>query len=207
MRIVLSILIFAVFNSGLIAQSNFQSFQSTVDSIFHKHPEMIGVSVHVESPDKHISWSYAAGYEGKFTGKKLDAGQPVLIASTTKTYIAATIMRLVELGELDINHPIKNLLTDKSQNELTNAGYHLDSITVKMLLSHTSGIRDYVDDNYFEFIGKNKQHQWTRDEQIARAAGLGPPLGPPGSQFKYADINFVLLSEIIEHFTKEKFYV
>ncbi|HET7002679.1 MAG TPA: serine hydrolase domain-containing protein [Puia sp.] len=207
MKAVLFLVFFLGLGPQLFSQTKTQSFQRIVDSVFREHPEIWGVSVHIESPDKNISWSYAAGQDGKSSGQNLNVDQPVLIASTTKTYIAATIMRLVEMGKLNINQPVKNLLTKTSQIELTKAGYLLDSISVRQLMSHTSGIRDYVDEGYFEWIGKNKQHTWTREEQIARAASLGNPLGPPGSLFKYADINYVLLGEIIEHFTKEPYYI
>ncbi len=52
--------------------------------------------------------------------------------------------------------------------QLTKAGYNLDSITIRHLLSHTSGIRDYVDEGCFTFINESKQHQWTRAEQVER---------------------------------------
>jgi D-alanyl-D-alanine carboxypeptidase len=207
MKVILFLVALLGRGTPLISQIKTPSFQRIVDSFFTQHPEIWGVSAHIESPDKNISWSYAVGHDGKSSDQKLSVFQPVLIASTTKTYIAATIMRLVEMGKLDINQQIKNLLNDTSQIELTRAGYLLDSITVKQLLSHTSGIRDYVDEGYFEWIGKNKQHAWTRNEQIARAAALGPPLGNPGSLFKYADVNFVLLSEVIEHVTQEAYYI
>lgn len=177
-----------------------------VDSVYSMHPEMIGVLIHVEFPDKAISWSYAVGYDGKNSKEELNPNQPVLIASITKTYIAVTILRLVEMRKVDLLLPIKDLLTPGSQNLLSKAGYDLDSVTILNLLSHTSGIRDYVDEDYFRFIDENKQFTWTREAQIARSSLLGGPLGKPGEIFRYADVNYVLLTEIIEHFTGQSFY-
>lgn len=59
---------------------------------------------------------------------------------------------------------------------------------------------------YFQFITDHKTYQWTRDEQIARAASLGKPLAKPGELFRYADINYILLTEIIENTTHQPFY-
>ncbi|WP_265430045.1 serine hydrolase domain-containing protein [Chryseobacterium sp. YIM B08800] len=160
--------------------------------------------IHIESPK--ISWSYAKGFDGKNSKQNLNVQQLLLIASTTKTFMAATILRLAEKGKLNINQNIKNLITETSRIQLMKAGYNLDSITIRHLLSHTSGIRDYVDEGYFTLINENKKHQWTRTEQVERASKLGQPLGKPGTLFRYVDMNYVLLSEVIEHFTDEPFY-
>lgn len=200
-------LIFLCLSFKTFAQKNTKPYQNIIDSVYKKNLEMIGVAVHIESPERKISWSYATGFDGKNSTKTLNAQRPMLIASNTKTFIAATILRLTEKGQLNINQNIKNLITLKSRSILAKAGYHLDSITIRHLLSHTSAIRDYVDDGYFAFISENKQHQWTREEQIERAAELGKPLGKAGTLFHYADVNYVLLSEIIEHFTNEPFYI
>ncbi|MFC7345375.1 serine hydrolase domain-containing protein [Chryseobacterium zhengzhouense] len=204
MRLRFIILIFLCLIFKTSAQTHTNLYQKIIDSVYEKNPEMIGVLVHIESPK--ISWSYAKGFDGKNLKQNLNVRQPLLIASTTKTFMAATILRLAEKGKLNINQNIKNLITETSRMQLTKAGYNLDSITIRHLLSHTSGIRDYVDEGYFTYINENKQHQWTREEQIERAAKLGHPLGKPGTIFHYADINYVLLSKIIEHFTNEPFY-
>ena len=204
MRLRFTILLFLFLIFKTSAQTHTNLYQKIIDSVYEKNPEMIGVLVHIESPK--ISWNYAKGFAGKNSKENLNVHQPVLIASTTKTFMAATILRLAEKGKLNINQNIKNLITETSKIQLTKAGYNLDSITIRHLLSHTSGIRDYVDEDYFTFINENKKHQWTRTEQVERVAKLGQPLGKTGTLFRYADINYVLLSEVIEHFTKEPFY-
>ena len=205
-RTFLSITIFFTIVARGMAQYAEEDFKQIVDSVYAKNPEAVGFLVHVEMPDKNISWSYAVGLSNKQTSEKLLTNQPVLIASNTKPYVAATILRLVEQGKLNIEQPIEKLISEKSANALLVAGYSLKDITVKHLLSHTSGIRDYVDDEYFSFINTHPKYNWTRDEQIARAAKNGIPLAEPGGIFNYADVNFVLLTEVIETFTKKPFY-
>ena len=63
----------------------------------------------------------------------MNVRQPVLIASTTKTFMAATILRLAENGKLNINQNIKDLIAETSKMQLTKAGYNLDSITIRHL--------------------------------------------------------------------------
>lgn len=183
-----------------------QLMQHIVDSVYAANPAMTGVVVHVESPGKHISWSYALGTGDRKSNTKLDPAAPVLTASNTKTYVAAAILRLVEQGKITVDQPVEKLLQPKTAALLAGVGYRLDSITLRQLMSHTSGIRDYVNDAYINSVNTNKQHQWTRDEQIARAVQLGGPYAHPADSFRYADLNYLLLTEVLETQTGQPFY-
>ena len=199
-------LLFLISTGKIQAQLTEQRLRHIVDSVYAVNPGAVGFIAHVECPNQNLSWDYAVGYAEKKTQQKLSPSQPVLIASNTKPYVAATILRLVEQRKLSIDQPIRKFLTPRTEKILSAAGYRTDSITLKHLLSHTSGIRDYVDEGYFKFIGTHQKHEWTRDEQISRATSLGNPLSKPGRAFHYADINYILLTEIIEHFSKKPFY-
>ena len=188
------------------AQEIEKKFQKVLDSTFKANQDAIGIMIHVESPDKNISWTSAIGYSNKETKEKINKDQPVLIASNTKTYISATILKLVENKEIDLDQPIKKLLHKKTKKLLNKIGYNLKKIIIKNLLSHTSGITDYVNDDYFKFVDKNKNHKWTRDEQIKLAMQLASPIDA-GKTFAYGDINYLLLSEIIERKTRKPFYI
>jgi len=115
-------------------------------------------------------------------------------------------LRLVETGNLSIDQPISNLLSDKTRILFEQGGYNLDSIAIKHLLSHTSGIQNYANQKYIDFIDKNKNYRWTRDEQLELTIETGPILAKPGTTFNYADANYLLLTEIIEQITKKPFY-
>jgi D-alanyl-D-alanine carboxypeptidase len=181
-------------------------FQHKVDSIYEKHRDAIGIVVHVESPSQHISWSYAKGVADTQSNAVLDSKQPVLIASNTKPYVAATILRLAERGQINLEQPIQDLLSSTTRELFEAAGYDLDMITVKQLLSHTSGIRDYVDEDYFALVGRRPDHVWQKEEQMERAIETGAPQ-KNGEKFSYGDINYLLLTEIIEQKTHQPFYV
>lgn len=180
-------------------------FKQKVDSIYHKNKDAVGIIVHVEAPKHNISWSYAKGVADTSTNQALEDQQPVLIASNTKPYVAAAILRLVEKGELSIDQPIANLLSKKTRHLFESNGYNLAVITIKNLLSHTSGIQDYVDEAYFEFVNQHPKYKWKKDEQIKRSIDIGNPQ-PVGEKFSYADINYLLLTEIIEQKTQQPFY-
>ena len=188
------------------AQTNEQKIQSMVDSFYQAYPSAVGIIIHLESGSKKLSYSYAAGYADKQLKTPLNTDQPALTASNTKTYVSAAILKLMEQHQLDINQSIGSVIHPKTNKKLMNAGYLTDSITIKQLLSHTSGIADFINDDYFDFVNKNKRYRWKRDEQITLATRIGKPLAMPGDTFKYADINYLFASEIIENKTKLPFY-
>jgi len=197
----------AIKKTKITSQSNKSIvFKNTLDSIYRANPGSIGIMIHIESPSQDISWSGATGYSDKKNKTILEADQPALIASSIKTYISVTILRLVENKKLFLNQPISQLLSKKTIKLFEADGYLFDSITVAHLLSHTSGIKDYADKNYIEFVDKNQKHRWTRDEQLALAVKVGNPLGKPGTVFSYADANYLLTTEIIENISGKPFY-
>ena len=182
-------------------------FQSIIDSIYQANEQAIGVIAHIESPKNGISWSGSAGYSNKDTQTPLLADQPALIASNIKTYVSAAILRLQEEEKLTIEDPIGKYLTEKTVKLFEEDGYQLGEIKIKHLLSHTSGIDDYVNEDYFDFIDKNQKYRWTRDEQLQLAKDVGEPIGEPQEVFKYADVNYLLATEIMEQVTGKPFYV
>lgn len=189
-----------------IAQTPKTELQQILDSAYLSHPDAVGILVHVESPDHNISWSGAAGHSDKSEGEIL-ANQPVLIASNTKTYVAAAILKLVELEKFKLDDPIHDLILDDTESVLLEDGYNPMEITIRHLLSHTSGIADYVDDAYVAFVNEQPNHLWSREEQIRRTVLVGDPLAKPGEKFSYGDINYLLLTEIIERSTAEPFFL
>lgn len=205
-RLTFFLIIFLFLNSLVNAQTIETKFQDALDSIYTANPKSVGIMVHVESPAKGISWSGASGYSNKNTEAEVEPVQPALIASNIKPYVSATILKLVEEDKVSIHQSIKELITAKTKVLFQNGGYNLDSIAVKHLLSHTSGIQNYATQGYIDFISANKTYRWTRDEQLELTIKQGPPLGKPGSVFNYSDANYLLLTEIIEGIVKKPFH-
>ncbi len=182
-------------------------FQSVLDAIYNENKDCVGLMAHIEAPDQNISWSGAVGVADSTAKVPLEKDQPVLIASNTKTYVAVAILRLVEQGKIELESKIETYISPNSKRLLEDDNYQPKEISVKHLLTHTSGIFDYAgSDKFFEFILTKPNHRWTRNEQIELAMSEGSPLGNPGDVFSYSDTNYLLLSEIIETLTEKKFY-
>jgi len=111
------------------------------------------------------------------------------IGSIGKTFTASAIMLLQKDGKLSINDPINKYLDSLPASWKT--------ITIKHLLSHTSGIKDYAHDfPGYPFIEKDRKQEITEGEFIQKATSL--PLNfQPGKRWAYSNSNFVLLGFII----------
>jgi CubicO group peptidase (beta-lactamase class C family) len=116
------------------------------------------------------------------------------LASLTKTLATATaVMQLYEQGKVQFDDPVQTYLPDfNTANDPRRA-----NVTVRMLLTHTSG----------EAVGVDLKDPWglngaDKTEGIHRA--LTTPLqSTPGEVFRYSDINFILLGALLEKVTGE----
>ena len=103
------------------------------------------------------------------------------LASLTKVIATApAIAKLHELQKLNVNDTVAKYLPAFAQN-------NKESVTIRHLLTHTSGLRP----------GLSLQTDWNgrRAIQLACAETLQTP---PGSKFKYSDLNYILLGEIVQ---------
>ncbi len=205
-NIILSLVIVAgLFSCQEKSVSKEVKLQTLLDSIYQKHPNGIGFILHVEAPDQNISWGSAVGYSNRQTKEPLNKEQPGQIASITKTFVSATIFRLIENGELNLYEPIRTLVPEKTRVLMIENGYNLDSITVAHLLSHRGGFPSMVTKKWREILKQNLQYTWTRDEQIKDALSMNERIKI--GDFEYSDLNYSLLSEIIEEKTKISFFL
>ncbi|WP_082121040.1 serine hydrolase domain-containing protein [Dyella japonica] len=114
------------------------------------------------------------------------------IGSITKQFTAAAVLQLQEAGKLDINATLATYLPDAP---------HAKEVTLKQLLSHTSGMPEYLDGPDVE--------QWavkpaTFDQIMARIKDK--PLDfPPGSRWSYSNSGYALLGRVIEVTSKESY--
>jgi D-alanyl-D-alanine carboxypeptidase len=164
------------------------------------HPSLPGVALAIRTPT--LSWADAAGFADRASGKPLTADAGFRIASVTKAFTAAAILRLVENGKLALNDPIAQHLSPATLALLRHGGYKVNGIRIKHLLQHTSGLYDYAGDPAFQtFVVSHPRHRWTRSEQVRFAMNHGKPLAQPGAEFHYSDTGYVLLGEILERGT------
>jgi D-alanyl-D-alanine carboxypeptidase len=153
----------------------------------------------LDVPSLDFSWSGVSGVSDIGTGTPLTRANPVRIASNTKTYVAAAILRLWEEGRLGLDDPLSTHLPAEYAEMLAADGYDLEAITIRHLLTHTSGLYDYADrDLFIEAILADPTHRWTPAEQIGLAVEWGDPYGEPGEVYRYSDSGYVVLGLVLE---------
>ncbi len=183
-----------------------------LDSALAASPGLPGAMLRVEAPSLGFVWTKAVGASDRVGANPLRPEQTLRIASNTKTYVAAAILRLVEDGRLTLDAPIAGHIFPASVAKLKEDGYDAARITVRMLLQHTSGLADYATvavgsanmalyGPFMERIVAEPSHRWTRAEQLALAVEHGAPYGGPGEVYHYSDTGYILLGEILETVT------
>ena len=94
--------------------------------------------------DGKIVYNKSFGYKDIDQGTPLENGDIVRIASVSKSFVATALMQYVDKGVITLDDDVSDLIGFKVRNP-----HHPDiPITLKMILSHTSSIKDKEDD-YF----------------------------------------------------------
>lgn len=164
--------------------------------------ELPGMLLTVKAPEIGLDWSGATGVAELDSRAPLGPDYALRIASVTKTFVAAAVLRLVEDGRLALDEAIAGHLLPASRGTLRTGGYDPQAITVRMLLGHTSGLHDYATHTaFFERIMADPAHHWSRAEQLELAVTEGSPYGAPGTVYHYSDTGYILLGEILETVT------
>ena len=116
------------------------------------------------------------------------------IGSVTKTFVATVVLQLVAEGRLRLNDPVQRRLPGMVPNG--------DRITLRHLLSHTSGLYNYSDALPTDIDGfiRNRMRTWTPAELVAIATAQ-PPLFEPGARWSYSNTNYILLGLVVERVT------
>ncbi|MBA3692749.1 MAG: beta-lactamase family protein, partial [Acidobacteria bacterium] len=181
-------------DSGLVAE-----LQKILAEEVAANPSLPGELLHVAAPKQNLDVSLAAGLFDRQSKLALDPHHVFRVASVTKTFTAASILRLYEEGKIKLDNPISDYLPKEYAELLENDGYQTNQITVRHLLTHTSGIHDYAQDpQYFAAVRNDPKHRWTRMEQVQSAMKWGKPHFESGKGYHYSDTGYVLLGEIIE---------
>lgn len=173
--------------------------QQLVDTTVLENGAVHSAAVHVDAPALGLSWEGAAGIADPQGGRPMTTGTPSRIASNTKTFVAAAILRLSEEGALGLDDAIAKHLPVEYVAMLEGDGYDTEAMTLRHLLTHTSGLFDHSAlDRYTEAIVADPEHRWTRTEQVTGAVDWGDPHGKPGEFYTYCDTGYVLLGSVIE---------
>lgn len=149
-------------------------------------------TVRVAFDARRIGAVAATGLADRNAARRLTADDPVRIASLSKLVVALGVMRLVEAGTLDLDRDVSTYLGWA----LRNPAFPDVPVTLRMLLSHTSSLRDEADyaiplgDSVRARIGDVRA--WDVEHR-------------PGTWFHYTNLNFPVVASVMERATGERF--
>lgn len=153
----------------------------------------------VEAPE--LSWRAALQPEG--------LGSRYCIASCTKLYTATLVLKASDRGEMDLDAPAQSYLVAGIMAGLNRHGGidHADAITVRHLLSNTSGIPDFFEGkpkggiSILEKVIAGHDEGWTLANVLDITRLMQAPFAPGTGKAHYSDTNFELLGAILKHRT------
>ncbi|BCJ61957.1 D-alanyl-D-alanine carboxypeptidase [Micromonospora endophytica] len=146
--------------------------------------------------DGRHEWRDAAGQAFLTKPQPMKPEMRHRIGSITKTFIATTVLQLVDEGRLGLDDPIGTWLPDLVPGEPG------AQVTVRMLLNHTSGIGNYTNAMIDSYAAINRMQVTTYAPADLVAMGLAmPPTNAPGARFSYSNTNYLLAGLLIEKVT------
>ena len=154
-------------------------------------PGLAGVSVAVLTRDDRL-FTATVGASGIGVGSPpLNAGHRFRVASVTKSFTAALILRMAEQGLLSLDDPLTRYWPDAA---VPNAR----DMTIRQLLSHTAGVFDHLNASAFWNHPANTPTKvWTVEELVGFAVQHGP-LFAPGTSYAYSNTGFSILGGVVE---------
>lgn len=198
------LLISFIIINNVMAQSNQQNQFQTILNNTIDNKKVFGTSFAFKKDT--LTWQGSSG--------NMNIDQPYFIASTTKLFTTALILKLRAEGKLNLEDKISKYI-----DHSVLSGLHIykekdysQELTIKHLLSHTSGLPDYFQGKGIS--GKSLENEitqgndqfWTFEQAIERTKKM-TPLFAPGTNGKanYSDANFQLLGKIIETITHKSY--
>lgn len=174
------------------------------------------LTMSVISGDGALDWAGARG-ESRPGGPPMTPETPWFTASITKLFVAATVLRLVEERALALEDRIVDRLPARitARLHVLNGVDRTGDITVEHLLTHASGLPDFIEDHpappvprpdrrpLVEQLVKDGDRDWTLDDTADRVRHLLRPHFAPQDldgrkvRIRYSDTNYQLLVAIV----------
>lgn len=166
-----------------------QIAEANIEKLMQQTPVM-GLSVAVVK-NNNIIYTKAFGLKDAETNAPLSTTDLFRIASISKSFSATSIMQLVEKKKLNLDNDVSDLMGFNVRNPK----FPETVITLRMLLSHTSGIND--SEGYFtlDAINPQKNANWQKCYNNYE----------PGKGYEYCNLNFNMVGAIIEKYSGERF--
>ncbi|MGG6263196.1 serine hydrolase [Leptolyngbya sp. AN03gr2] len=182
-----------------------QKLQAALDQTLTQPGSAPGTTTAVVTPDE-FTWKGASGIADLGTRTPMQADNIFNIGSITKTFTAATTLKIVEQGKISLDDTLGRWLPDIAQRIPDGA-----SLTLRQLLNGTSGVYDFTNSPRFRFDSIvdylfGSWRNWQPQELVAYAYGQPRFSGPASSSvWVYPNTGTILAGLMVEKATGTPF--
>ncbi|MCJ8211206.1 beta-lactamase family protein [Mucilaginibacter sp. RS28] len=142
-----------------------------------------------------VVYSRSVGFSQLNTPKRNTVNSAFQIGSVSKTFTATAVLQLVQQGKVHPDDPLTKYFPD----------FPYKNITVRHLLSHTSGLPD-KEELFFPLIDADSNYMATNDSIIPALKRSAKPLAfAPGGQWRYNNLGFAILALLVEKVSGQSF--
>ena len=200
-RLLALVLVAFVFAGTRAAPQDSTRLQAALDE-WRASVQAPGASLGVVTSDGKVI-GLASGVSDRTTKRAMTPNDLLMAGSTGKTFFAAVALQLIEAGRLDLDAPISKYLGSKPWfARLPNA----KDITVRMLMTHTSGLVRYeMNPKFTADLRANPDKAWTPEEELSYLFDVPAPFAA-GQGWDYSDTNYIVLGVILEGITGTRLY-
>ena len=117
------------------------------------------------------------------------------IGSIAKTYTNVLTLKLMEMGYITLDDPIKTYLSEDIAQNVVNSSV----ISVRQLMNHSSGLSDFVDDIRLNLLMLDQNFSGLTENDFRDAIYRSVALFAPGERYSYSSSNTHLLALIIDN--------
>lgn len=185
MKNIISFIILLAFCKSLPAQHN---AQSRIEQLMKETPVM-GLSVAVVKNNRLV-YTQAFGLKNAASGESLQTNHLFRIASVSKSFVATSIMQLIDRKKLKPDDDVSELVGFKVRNPK----YPNTVITLKMLLSHRSSLNDSRGYFTLDSLNPATTDNWQKCYNNYE----------PGKGYQYCNFNFNTAGAIVERYSGER---
>ena len=181
-------------DSLLIAYNPAKGDKWIADFVYNLHKKYGFNGNMLVAKDGKILYEKAIGWADYLHRDSLKINSEFELASVTKTFTSTAIMQLVEKGKLSLTDDVKKFYPN----------FPYEGINIKLLLTHRSGMMNYV---YFtDGIWKDKKKPMSNQDVMNLIAEYKPnKYAKPDTRFHYNNSNFMVLGAIVEKVTGKRF--
>ncbi len=188
-------------NSSLAAangqvKDEFERLRGRLDSLRREH-DISGLAVSVVGPDSTV-WSAGLGLADREEDEPVTPHTLFRVGSTTKTFVALGLMRLVGEGKVSLDDPVREIAPELP---IHNPWAETDPVRVVHLLEHTAGLDDM---HFKELFNTNGTNLSPLDGLTARM-DRREVRWRPGTRHSYSNPGYAMAGHLIEKITGRPF--